>query len=201
MPTGYTAPLYEGKDISFEEFALGCARAFGALVMMRDDPTDAPIPDEFEPSNYYAQDLAAARERLAEVRAWTLKDARAALAKENAAIAAGNLERAEKEAALLIRYEAMLAQAKAWEPPTPEHQGLKAFMVEQLESSIRFDTGPFTMPLRPNDPWAYRDEEIAAAEKRITRSEQEDTKERKRAAERTRWIRDLRDSLTGAAVT
>lgn len=37
MPTGYTSPLYEGKEISFEQFALRCARNFGALVMMRDE--------------------------------------------------------------------------------------------------------------------------------------------------------------------
>jgi hypothetical protein len=47
MPTGYTAPIADG--MTFEQFALGCARAFGALVTMRDEPSDAPIPERLEP--------------------------------------------------------------------------------------------------------------------------------------------------------
>ena len=45
MPTGYTAGILEGE--TFEQYALQCAKAFGALVMMRDEPSDAPIPDQF----------------------------------------------------------------------------------------------------------------------------------------------------------
>lgn len=52
MPTGYTSPLYEGKEISFEQFALRCARNFGALVMMREEPLDTPIPEKFNPCEY-----------------------------------------------------------------------------------------------------------------------------------------------------
>ena len=47
MPTGYTAPIKDG--ISFNDFMWGCARAFGALIMMRDDPPGTPIPERFEP--------------------------------------------------------------------------------------------------------------------------------------------------------
>lgn len=37
MPTGYTASVQEGKVTEFRDFAMECARAFGALVMMRDE--------------------------------------------------------------------------------------------------------------------------------------------------------------------
>jgi len=37
MPSGYTSDLYEGKNISFTQFALQCARAFGAAIDQRDD--------------------------------------------------------------------------------------------------------------------------------------------------------------------
>ena len=43
MPTGYTSDLYEGKNISFTEFALQCSRAFGATIDQRDDGRDAPL--------------------------------------------------------------------------------------------------------------------------------------------------------------
>ena len=44
MPTGYTYDLYDGKDIEFPDFVMKCARAFGALIEIRDDPMDAAIP-------------------------------------------------------------------------------------------------------------------------------------------------------------
>ena len=40
MPTGYTIDIYNGKKVTFKDFALNCARAFGACVMQRDDPAD-----------------------------------------------------------------------------------------------------------------------------------------------------------------
>lgn len=67
MPTGYTAPIYEGKQITFPEFAMQCARAFGALIDMRDDPMDSPIPDAFVPDTYHARELVKAREQLADM--------------------------------------------------------------------------------------------------------------------------------------
>lgn len=29
MPTGFTAPIYDGEDITFEQFANSCLRNFG----------------------------------------------------------------------------------------------------------------------------------------------------------------------------
>jgi hypothetical protein len=53
MPTGYTADVQNGTVTELRDFALSCARAFGACIMMRDDPPGTPIPDQFEPSSYY----------------------------------------------------------------------------------------------------------------------------------------------------
>lgn len=50
MPTGYTAAVEDGTITEFDDFAWQCARAFGALIMMRDDPMSAPIPQKFEPT-------------------------------------------------------------------------------------------------------------------------------------------------------
>lgn len=63
MPTGYTADLT--LDTPFERFAMRCARAMGACVMMRDDPMDAPIPDKWEPDDYYRKRLEDAKAKLA----------------------------------------------------------------------------------------------------------------------------------------
>lgn len=140
MPTGYTADLYEGKDVTFEEFALGCARAFGALITMRDDDSQTPIPEQFEPSEFYANELREAQAELAEAEQRTDADWEALVLKSHEE----NLTRISgwktRDAARKERYEGMLSQVEAWEPPTDEHQGLKEFMAEQLRSSIDFDT-------------------------------------------------------------
>lgn len=52
MPTAYTANI--SKGITFKEYALLCARNFGATITMRDEPLDAEIP-EFQPSDYYVK--------------------------------------------------------------------------------------------------------------------------------------------------
>jgi len=62
MPTGYTNCIKDG--VTFEQFVWKCARAMGALVMMRDEPSNAPIPVKFEPSNYYAEEVAKAKAKL-----------------------------------------------------------------------------------------------------------------------------------------
>jgi len=37
------------------------------------------------------------------------------------------------------RYEQMLCRARAWVPPSKEHENLKQFMIDQLVGSIQFD--------------------------------------------------------------
>lgn len=67
MPTGYTANVHDG--ITFEQFVWQCARGMGALVTMRDEPTGAPIPERFEPSDYNAKRLQEAKDELVRLRA------------------------------------------------------------------------------------------------------------------------------------
>ena len=35
MPTGFTAPIYDGEDITFEQFANSCLRNFGIITTRR----------------------------------------------------------------------------------------------------------------------------------------------------------------------
>ena len=63
----YTYELVD-KKLTFPQFAMRCARAFGALIEMRDDSMDAPIPDEFSPSDYHVKAKAKAEETLKRLR-------------------------------------------------------------------------------------------------------------------------------------
>ena len=196
MPTSYTADLYEGKDVTVSDFILGCARAFGALVTMRDDPKDAPIPDEFPASDYHADAVATAEVWLDEVRAMDTEDiANRSDLDYNRALDRWRERRAEA-AGRRERYEAMLREVRAWKPPSSDHEGLRDFMVQQLESSIEFDCS-MTYDDRPARlaPSAWRAQEIKKAQHDIDYHRREHEKDVQRATERSRWVQALRESL------
>lgn len=65
MANCYTIDIYEGKNVTFCEFAKRCARAFNAFITMRGEPLDAPFLDEFEPNTLW---LDIAKQRLAEIK-------------------------------------------------------------------------------------------------------------------------------------
>jgi hypothetical protein len=197
VPTGYTSDLYNGKPQSFSEFVMNCARAFGALIELRDEP-NAPIPDEFQPSDYYPKQLAQAQQRLKELKGMSLADAqRASDAAFEAELSRWH-ERAADRRATRLRYEEMLDQVDAWQAPTSEHEGLKKFMHDQLAESIDFDCSRI-MPAPVHEPaaeWLAR--ELGRAEHDVEYYTAELEKERQRQAERSRWVRDLRSSLLPA---
>jgi len=68
MPTGYTAAVQDGTIKTLSEYAMSCARAFGATITMRDEPSDAVIPDEFTPSPYHKDAIVRAKE---DIDAWS----------------------------------------------------------------------------------------------------------------------------------
>ena len=194
MPTGYTAAIKDG--ISFEEFALGCARAFGALVTMRDEPSDAEIPDSFEPSDYHAKMLEEAKNRLHYLQCLSLEDAGILAEQQHKDESARLSKRLEENSALMASYRAMLEQAKAWTPPSSDHVNLKEFMVGQIEESIRFDDcSEYCEPPPKKSGEQWRADQIKAAEWSVSYHEKEHKAEVARCKERTEWVKDLRSSL------
>lgn len=138
MPTGYTADLYDGKDVSFEGFTLNCARAFGALVSLRDEP-DTEIPDEFKVDEYYVEKFEEAKEELEKAKQMTDEDFAAEAEKTFAREKESLLRTIEERKAIRKRYENMLEQVEQWVPPTEAHIELKNFMISQLKDSIQAD--------------------------------------------------------------
>lgn len=195
MPTGYTADI--SKGITFEQYALNCARAFGALVMMRDDPADARIPDKFEPGTWHAERLAAERETLAKLEGM---DDEAATRAANAAWDEAETRRAVRLQEIgeqRSKYAAMLAKVNAWTPPTPDHEGLRAFMCSQILESIDFDchTGFYDTPTPRLTGQQWLEERKASTLRAIEFHARENAAEIDRANSRTRWVKALRESL------
>lgn len=203
MPTGYTAPIYEGeKDFTFEKFAMRCARYFGACISMREEPLDAEIDFDkhFQPSDYYKKKL----ERVEKAYKEFLLNPPTVdkLSKEYDEMMEKELQecivREEENKQRKARYLDMLSQAQEWMPPTPEHNNLKDFMVQQLEDSLKFDcrlTTPHIEETREGYIKYYMSSERFTEEIDYCRSQYE--KEVKMCNERKKWIMDLMDSLKG----
>lgn len=194
MPTGYTAPIADG--ISFEKFLLSCAREFGALIMMRDDPSDTPIPERFEASDYDQRELKRLREEMTRLDGMSHADAEDAARLDYNAQMERRAQYIRDKHALRAKYAAMLAQAKDWTPPTPDHQGLKDFMVKQIEESIDFDCNvyPEDAPRqKAGEDWLS--EQIIETRRWIAYHEAEHAKKVERTENRNAWVKALRDSL------
>lgn len=194
MPTGYTSDLYDLKDVSRNDFILTCARAFGATIHQRDDNIkDRPkhrVPNYTyidESYNRAIRDLDAATK-------WTPDEADRE-ARKSYEKAMDSWERSvAKSAARRAKYESMLRQIRRWEPPTEEHEGLKTFMIEQLEESIRFDCHGYTEPSEMTGK-EYKEQTLAAARRDIKYYEERRIEERDRANGANKWIDDLYESL------
>jgi len=191
--TGYTADVVDGKITEFSDFAMTCARAFGALITMRDSPMDAPIPDEFEPDGYYAKCVFIWLKELEVVQGMTNEEAEtAAVEAHRTALQSrdGYLRRQETEAE---RINSMLAKVRAWTPPTPDHREMKEFMIQQLTISLPGDYAPSIPELLDGQTWRKR--KIDELAKSVASIKVEREKEIDRAKTRTKWVKDLRASL------
>lgn len=196
MPTGYTSTLYEGKSQTFEEFVMDCARAFGALYVLRDS-RDAEIPAVFEPNtDYYDERLDEARRKLADLDAMSPETAAQQAQNDFDQAMLEHQVAKRNRAATRERYEAMLDAVNAWEPPTFDHVGLKEFMQQQLTESIRTDTteyGDQTPTLLSPDEWLQREREHCRRDLECYSKER--ALEIDRARSRTAWVKTLRESL------
>jgi DNA repair ATPase RecN len=138
MPTGYTVGILDGKIKTFQEFAKLCMRNFGATIHMRDESLD----NEYEsrvPSDYNLKKIKELRNTIKEMESLTdeqlIKERKKELLKK---IKRTNelIFKITKDKELL---QSMLYSAVKYIPPTKEHVRIKEFMIEQLESTIRFD--------------------------------------------------------------
>jgi hypothetical protein len=197
MPTGYTAVLLE-HEVTFPQFAISCARAFGALITMRDEPGDAPIPEELVPSDFHAMRLEEAREELRLFSTLTVPE-REVMAKAGIATEIKRIESwISRETAENSVFDKMAEQVRRWIPPTSDHERMKEFMLEQLSisrSDLSYNYGALAAAKAlSTSEW------LTAKEKSLQRDveyhAEEDQKERQRTAERNAWLRALRLSLT-----
>lgn len=192
MPTGYTAPVQDGKITTAAEFLRNCIPAFD-IESGRNGATIDPIEPD---TSYHDERLAAARARLEAVRAWSDDDA----AREAEAKYQRDVETmrdvAAKRRETLARYEEILAGVRAWVPPTPKHRAFHAFAVKQLEDSIEWDCSRshYPKPVRVEGE-DYRAAQIEQAERDIAYHVEGIDKVKARTAQRNAWVSAVLDTL------
>lgn len=132
MVTGYTAAIEDG--CTFKEYAMGCARAFGACVTMRDDRSDAKIPEKFEPSDYYLKQMSKREADLARLKSLSENEAKAEESREREGEAARREAYHVECERKAQQYEHIREEVVAWAPPEGgEHGDFKAFMLSQID--------------------------------------------------------------------
>jgi hypothetical protein len=195
MPTGYTAAIKDG--ITFEEYALGCARAFGALVLMRDEPSDAPIPEKFEESDYHTLKLVELAAREQEILNMTAEQIESAALESWNKAEAHRTSRLEESRALRSKYEAMLESVDAWASPSPDHDKYKAFMRSQIEESIQWDCdeGCYANPAAKQSGADWAIDQLTEIARQTVCHTKEHAAEVERTNKRNEWIRLVRESF------
>lgn len=200
MPTCYTSILAEREDMTLRDFALMCARNFGALVMMRDEPLDAPIPEKFEPEAYIKKNLDEAQKEYDDFLALTEDEQRAYLERTYTEMVEGYEKEIKEESAkkevLRKRYNAMLLKVVKWTPPTPEHEGLRDFMIKQLHDSIEWDCSEYQPIIPSKEGWCDIEGHIGRLKQNLQLSKECYEKHLATIASRNKWLTDLRESLT-----
>lgn len=193
MPTGYTADVADGTVTELKPFALRCARALGALISMRDDSWDAPIPQQFEIStSYHDAEIAGYHKEIADLEAMTEDDKKTAFE----TYYNEELERHErhenKKKEELSRYRSMLQKVQEWEG-APE--GIKEFMMQQLIDSIEWDCKARDFHVTESDPEEWYQRELSYAKRSLERSIKDREDLITRGADRNKWLAQLHASL------
>ena len=195
MPTGYTSAVADGRVTKFDQFALRCARAFGALIELRDESLDATIPAEMKPSTYHQEALATARQQLKVVQKWDDAQAEVEAQKSFDVALQSAVDYGKKQEETGRAYVAMARKTNKWTAPGKDHEPLKQFMLDQLLASIEHDClYATTIPVRLSGA-QFKAKRLEQLKHNVDYHRKEWAAEVKRVAGRNKWLSALRDSL------
>lgn len=195
MPTGYTCIIEDNPATTLRDYALRCALAFGHCAHQQDESADAPRVREIDP--FYAEVIQKAEALLLKLRSMSEADIRAAFDDHVASVKRHNEEYAAEHASKAAAYARMRSQVEAWQPPTPDHAGLKKFMLEQIDLCYDPKEGPLEVPI-PLSAIAWHEAHIERAKRDLDHWTRELQKELERVRKANAWIGALYASLPEA---
>lgn len=141
MPTGYTYPIHESDEFDFTDFALRCSRAFGPTRSQYGDSLDSQLvltsdEDVKRKEQELESEIQKIKNNIEAIKETSEEEVSLIVEKENDVIQLENDSKKKEYKNSKKRLIAMLKEAVAWVPPTGEHQYLKDFMIEQVESDL-----------------------------------------------------------------
>ena len=198
MSSGFTQKIQE--NCSFQEYALACARNFGALISMRDDPMDASIPDEVEASSYYSENLKKALEKKEKYSLYRPEDWKRDFEEHREKQGDSYLKSIKDNLDLLEKYEIMLAKVRKYVPPTEDHVNYGKFLESQIVESIKFDGSieyyeKYWKKLQMMHWREWKESILGELDRDIAYYQKQNAEEMARCEERSEWIRQLKESV------
>lgn len=206
MPTGYTADICDGKNVSLKDFAMDCARAFTPFARIQEDSDgDENAVSEQVASRleWFKRNIEEEEKEIEKINAIPDEEISQIIRKQRTDEISHITENIIKVKDLKQRYENMLKQVVAWNPPTEKHNELKNFMISQLEKSIEFDC-----KLDYYEEWLqevldknlatveeYKQTFISTSLKSIDRYKEKIDKENSQLKNNVEWIKELRESF------
>lgn len=197
--TGLTSLVAENDNVTLEQFAMRCARHFGALIVMRDEPMDAPIPERFEVDEYYRTDYEREKAEYENFIANPPTDEE--LEKKYNEYVAEETENAKQEneerRIIRERYESMLAKVRKWQPPTEEHFGLKELMEQQLTESMEWDCKEYEPHIMTKEIFLSNSKDAKYLKECMETCKKRWERAIEAVNSRNKWLKELRESLKG----
>ncbi len=160
MPTGYTAYIEDGDITTGKDFLKLCTRAFGVAIDQKDDPLSVPTKTKFEPSQYYIDAYNGACTELRDAKSVSFNEAKLRLRNKYNKKIEYYKKLAEKYSDLRNKYLKVRQEVEVWTPPTPEHDGLKKFALEQIDMCIPSTESITEFINKSNEPLDLSDKAI-----------------------------------------
>lgn len=200
--TGYTEQIENGNVTTGKDFLKLCTRAFGVAMDMMEKPLTVPTPTQFEPNPYYKQKYDKAVEVRDKWRQMTFDEAKQEMIEKHNAEITQIKKFLEKYKLEDEKYKKVRDEIKEWIPPTPQHEALKNFALDQIDLSM--NTYLYNslekelnkeLDISDDTVWKYINNMNASCEKNVGEAYEQWQKDLKRTAEKNTWMRQLLESL------
>ena len=136
MPTLYTAFIEDRTITNGADFLKLCTRNFGIASDIRDEPLPILPPIHFEPDPYYEQTYKRAVERNNKVQHMTFEEAKQEIIEKCKSEAESSRIYYEDCIENNHKYLKIKKEVLNWIPPTKEHENIKKFALEQIDTCI-----------------------------------------------------------------
>ena len=136
MPILYTAFIEDRTITNGADFLKLCTRNFGIASDIRDEPLPILPPIHFEPDPYYEQTYKRAVERNNKVQHMTFEEAKQEIIEKCKSEAESSRIYYEDCIENNHKYLKIKKEVLNWIPPTKEHENIKKFALEQIDTCI-----------------------------------------------------------------